>query len=67
MNQATMLWWCLWEKECQLSSRCAQFEHTAWPVEAKNAAIWERNQLKTIREKLENLEREQNVNPGGQT
>jgi hypothetical protein len=55
-DEATMLWWALYEKQVQLDTRVKQFDHVNWPPEAKNAAIWEEMQLRTIRKKLEELE-----------
>jgi hypothetical protein len=54
-DHAVMLWWCLYEKTLQLDCRLKQFQHTTWPAEAKNAAQWELNVLKTIRDNLEKL------------
>jgi hypothetical protein len=51
-DEATMLWWCLWEKETQMRTRIQHFEHVQWPDACKSAAEWEANVLKSIRETL---------------
>ena len=49
-DQATVLWWALEEKQRQLSLRAGQFVHMNWPIEAKNAALWEANKIKEVQD-----------------
>jgi hypothetical protein len=49
-DQATIVFWALYEKHLQLETRVKEFRHIMWPSEAISAAAWEANKLKEVME-----------------
>jgi hypothetical protein len=53
-DQATIVYWALYEKYMQLETRVREFKHLMWPDAAINAAAWEANKLKEVLEIMKN-------------
>lgn len=51
-TEATLLWWNLWERYVAMDARIGSLNHRQALEEAKQEAVWERNQIKGILERL---------------